>query len=89
MQISSEKHNVNAITQWNRTCSPVPKEVVSDFSLAILVAPLTSETCKKYLKAEIAEAFFTIPVEKGEEQEQLDACDQNPDECPTVVNRNM
>ena len=42
VQMLSEKHDVNAITQWLtewiRAGAPVPKEVVSDFSLAILGA---------------------------------------------------
>ena len=38
-------------------------------------APLPSERCKKYLKAQIAEEVVIIPDEKVEGQEPPDACD--------------
>lgn len=42
VQMLSERHNVQAITrwwsEWGRAGAPVPKEAISDFSLALLCA---------------------------------------------------
>ncbi len=59
VQMLSERHDVNAIThwltEWIRAGAPTPKEVVSDFSLALLGALVKAFTSHPDLKTYINE----------------------------------
>ncbi|GAA6084538.1 golgin subfamily A member 6-like protein 22 isoform X1 [Tachysurus ichikawai] len=64
VQMLSEKHDVNAITnwltEWIRTGAPTPKEVVSDFSLALLGALVKAFTPHPDLKTYINECYGVL-----------------------------
>lgn len=64
VQMLSEKHDVNAIanwlTEWIHAGVPVPKEAVSDFTLAILGALVKVFTPHPDLKSYLNECFHVL-----------------------------
>lgn len=64
VQMLSERHDVSAITnwltEWIRAGAPTPKEVVSDFSLALLGALVKAFTPHTDLKAYINECYSVL-----------------------------
>ncbi|XP_061154987.1 protein orai-2 isoform X1 [Syngnathus typhle] len=75
VQMLSEKHDVNAITQWLKEWihagASVPKEAVSDFSLAILGALVKAFTPHPDLKSYINECFN---ISRGNQPGHLPPC---------------
>lgn len=75
VQMLLGKHDVYAITQWltewTRAGSPVPKQVVSDFSLAILGAVVKAFTPLPDLKNYINECFSVL---LGNQSAKLPPC---------------
>ena len=61
VQMLSEKHNIDSIAnwliEWHRAGAPIPKEAVSDFSLALLgalVKAFTPQPIQKKRKLPVA-----------------------------------
>nr|XP_049584403.1 tRNA (guanine-N(7)-)-methyltransferase non-catalytic subunit wdr4 isoform X1 [Syngnathus scovelli] len=75
VQMLSEKHDVNAITQWLKEWihagAPAPKEAVSDFPLAILGALVEAFTPHPDLKSYINECFNIL---RGNQPGHLPPC---------------
>ncbi|KAF5904350.1 NOF-FB transposable element, partial [Clarias magur] len=75
VQMLSERHDTNAITQWLtewiRAGAPIPKEAVSDFSLALLGALVKAFTPHPDLKSYINECFGVL---LGKQSAKLPSC---------------
>ncbi|CAL9701890.1 unnamed protein product [Knipowitschia caucasica] len=75
VQMLSERHNAVAIaqwlTEWIRAGAPVPKQVVSDFSLAFLGALVKAFTPHPDLKSYINECFGVL---QGNQCAKLPPC---------------
>lgn len=75
VQMLSEKHNIDSIAnwlgEWHRAGAPIPKEAVSDFSLAILEALVKAFTPLPDLRAYINTCFGLL---QGHSDCQLPPC---------------
>jgi hypothetical protein len=64
VQMLSEKHNIDSIAnwliEWHRAGAPIPKEAVSDFSLALLGALVKAFTPQPDLRAFINTCFGVL-----------------------------